>query len=53
MNNDVIIRHHVLPRTRLYVPLEKHCPIPLKFIDVMRKTHTDLEGEDEHKIEDF
>ena len=35
-------RHHVEPRVQLCVPKEETFPIPLKYIDVTRTTHTNL-----------
>ena len=40
---DFIFRHHVEPRVKLYVPKEESFPIPLKYIDVTRNTHTSLD----------
>ena len=37
---DFIHRHHVEIRVKLYVPKEESFPIPLKYIDVARTTHT-------------
>ena len=42
VNEHFITRHHRRPRTDLFVPTEEDCPIPLKWIDVMRFTHTSL-----------
>ena len=36
-------RHHTEPRVHLYVPTEETFPIPLKFFDVTRATHTSLD----------
>ena len=33
-------RHHVEPRVKLYSPREESFPVPLKYIDVTRTTHT-------------
>ena len=38
-----ICRHHVEPRVQLYVPREESFPVPLKYIDVIRSTHSDLD----------
>ena len=35
-------RHHVEPRVKLYSPREESFPIPLKYIDVSRTTHTNF-----------
>ena len=40
-----LIRHHSNLRTTLYVPSEDdNCPIPLKFLDVARRTYADFEA---------
>ena len=43
LTGDFIYRHHVEPRVKLYVPREESFPIPLKYIDVTRNTHTSLD----------
>ena len=43
MSGTFIYRHHVEPRVKLYSPREESFPIPLKYIDVSRTTHTNLE----------
>ena len=40
MSGNFIYRHHVEPRVKLYSPREESLPIPLKYIDVSRTTHT-------------
>ena len=40
---DFIYRHHIEPRIQLYVPKDATFPVPLKYIDVTRSTHTDLD----------
>ena len=40
---DFIDRHHNEPRVQLYVPKEETFPMPLKYMDVTRSTHTDLD----------
>ena len=49
---DFIYRHHVEPRVQLHVPKEESFPLPLKYIDVIRSTHTDLDVAQEKRIED-
>ena len=44
-------RHHVEPRVKLYSPREESFPIPLKYIDVSRTTHTNLEVKQERRID--
>ena len=43
MSGDLITRWHRTPRLKMYVPDENTFPIPLKYIDVVRTTITDLE----------
>ena len=43
ISGGFICRHHVVPRVKLYVPKEESFPIPLKYIDVTRRTHTSLD----------
>jgi hypothetical protein len=50
---DTVIRHHVNPRTTLFVPSDEDCPIPVKYIDVMRRTYTDLDTMAENTIDDL
>ena len=53
LTRDLLIRYHVNPRTTLYVPTDEDCPIPVKYLDVMRTTHTDVETpQSEVRIED-
>ena len=40
ISGSYIYRHHVEPRAKLYSPREESFPIPLKYIDVTRTTHT-------------
>ena len=46
-------RHHVEPRVKLSTSREESCPIPLKFIDVTRTTHTNLDVKQEKRIDDY
>ena len=48
-----IYRHHVEPRVKLYSPGEESFPIPLKYIDVTRTTHTNLDVKQEKRIDDY
>ena len=43
MSGNFIYRYHVEPRVKLYSPREESFPIPLKYIDVTRTTHTNLD----------
>ena len=46
-------RHHVEPRVKLYSPREESFPVPLKYIDVSRTTHTNLDVKQEKRIDDY
>ena len=50
---EFIYRHHVVPRVKLYVPKEEPFPVPLKYIDVTRTTHTSLDVLWRNNIEDY
>ena len=41
------------PRVKLYMPREESFPIPLKYIDITRTTHTSLEVLLEKHLEDY
>ena len=43
ISGNFTYRHHVEPRVKLYVPREESFPIPMKYIDVTRNTHTSLD----------
>ena len=53
MSGNFIYRHHVEPRVKLYSPKKELFPIPLKYIDVTRTTHTTLEVKQEKRIDDY
>ena len=53
MSGNFIYRHHVEPRVKLYSPREGSFPIPLKYIDVSRTTHTNLDVKQERRIDDY
>ena len=53
MSGSFIYRHHVEPRVKLYSPSEESFPIPLKYIDVSRTTHTNLDVKQEKRIDDY
>ena len=52
MSGNFIFRHHVEPRVKLYSPRESF-PIPLKYMDVSRTTHTKLDVMQESRIDDY
>ena len=53
MSGNFIYRHHVEPRVKLHSPREESFPIPLKYIDVTRTTHTNLDVKLEKRIDDY
>ena len=53
MTGSFIYRHHVEPRVKLYSPREEWFPIPLKYIDVTRTTHTNLDVKQVKRIDDY
>ena len=53
MSGNFIYRHHLEPRVKLYSPREESFPIPLKYIDVSRTTHTNLDVKPEKRIDDY
>ena len=42
ITRDLLIITHNKPRTKLFQPTDANCPIPIKYIDIMRTTETDL-----------
>ena len=54
LKDFTLVRHHNKCRHNMFSPLEAvaDLPLPLSKIDVMRKTQTDLENDDEILIED-
>ena len=53
MSGNFKNRHHVEPRVKLYSPREEPFPIPLKYIDVSRTTHSNLDDKQERCIDDY
>ena len=51
-SGNFIYRHHVEPRVKLYSPRRESFPVPLKYIDVSRTTHTNLDVVQESRIDD-
>ena len=51
MSRNFIYCHHVEPRVKLYSPREES--FPLKYIDASRTTHTNLDVEQEKRIDDY
>ena len=53
VNSSFITRHHKRPRFEKYVPTEGDCPMPLKWLDVMRFTSTSLPEAGMRSIDDY
>ena len=53
MSGSFTCRHHVEPRVKLHSPREESFPIPLKYIDVSRTPHTNLDVKQEKRIDDY
>ena len=53
MSGSFIYRHRVEPRVKLYSPRKESFPIPQKYIDVSRTTHTNLDVKQERRIDDY
>ena len=53
LSGSFIYRHHVEPGVKLHSPREESFPIPLKYIDVTRTTHTNLDVKLEKRIDDY
>ena len=52
-SGNFMYRHHVEPRVKLDSPREESFPIPQKYIDVSRTTHTNLDVMQESRVDDF
>ena len=46
-------RYRVERRVKLYSPREESFPLPLKYIDFSRATHTNLDVKQEKRIDDY
>ena len=52
MEGDFIYRQHIEPRVQLYVPRKKRSQFSLKYIDVTRTAHTNLDVLQENRLDD-
>ena len=50
---DFLYRRHSEPRDQLFVQKEETFPTPLKYMDVTRSTHTDLDVMQEKRTDDY
>ena len=53
MSGNFKYRHHVEPRIKLYSPREESFSTPLKYIDALRTTRTNLDVMQERRIDDY
>ena len=53
MSGNFIYRHHVDSRVKLGSSRNESFPIPLKYIDVSRTTHTNLDVRQQKRIDDY
>ena len=53
MSGNFIYRHHVEPRVKFYSLRKESFPFPLKYIDVSRTTHTNLDVMHDSRIDDY
>ena len=53
ISGNFMCRHHVEPRVKLYSPREESFPVPLKYINVSRTTHTNLDVKQQRRIDDY
>ena len=53
IEGNYICRHQVEPRFQLYVPKEETFPIPLRYIDEVRRTHATLDVLQESRTPDY
>ena len=53
LSDSVLIRHINKPRTTMYVLRQEDCPIPFEYVDILRRTETDIEAKAEKTIRDF
>ena len=53
LSESVLVRHINVPRTKMYVLKQEDCPVPLEYIDILRRTETDIDAKSEKTIRDF
>ena len=47
LNDNFLIRHINTPRSHMYILKEDDCPIPIKYVDIQRRTETNLDAKAE------
>ena len=56
VTDEYLIRHHRTPRKKLFIPGEtpaSKSPVPMYFLDVQRRTETDIDNPSENVIRDY
>ena len=56
LNKDVLMRIHTTPRRTLFTPNEDKndpCPLPLAYLDIMRRSDTSQSSKAESVVEDY
>ena len=53
LSDSVLIRHINKPRTTMCGLQQDDCPIPLEYVDILRRTETDIDAKQEKTIRDF
>ena len=53
IEGDFNCRHQVEPRVQHHVPRQETFPIPLKYVDVTRTTHVNMEVSQESRVDDY
>eukprot|EP00973_Karenia_brevis_P076277 10593947-Karenia_brevis.AAC.1 len=53
MSQEVNHLRNKQPRTTMFVPSQENCPIPMKYLDCVRYTKTNLESDKECRVEDI
>ena len=53
VTDSVIIRFTNIPTQKMFVPKAFDCPVPLEYLDIMRRPETDIEAKAESVIHDF
>lgn len=52
VSSTAVVRHHMTPRMYLYVTNEAECPVPMRFLDVVRSPITNIEDNTDAFVQD-
>ena len=53
ISGDCLVRYTMKPRTSVFFPTEENLPVLMKYIDVQRFHHTNLDSQSEAWIADY